>query len=401
MTIIRIVAVMVFVYQFAASAVLAEPQFPLIEERTEAAIRQLTASVPGAIAAAHTRDPCQEFNNQRWVALLLRDIALLMQHSQNSEQHSALVSAGRAAEADLLSRSPKQYLQSSYVRCYGDGSGSEPQTLQMVMTALAAWDGVATAPGVRGFMQTARRELVRFGWIKHYRAYALTDTSIPNAFAQAVTVLRLLAAYGEGNLRYGFLVPGLDSLFAAQATRPKQARCRGRPQLYGGWYHVRGRDCAQQLGYMGLIVDSLVGLDQYLRSTGACNERRWAPICRKIPQSLAAVLVWLKNDQKDGFYLSPAPGTSASAPSSESHTEGVRIAFKTLKTLLEHGYSIDTRIRSGFNRETITFGDLETSAIQGANVTGYDNSVSAILEYQAEKDAQRTRSAGRASDGSG
>jgi hypothetical protein len=148
--------------------------------------------------------------------------------------------------------------------------------------------------------------------MKHYRAYAVTDTSNPNAFAQAVTVLRLLAVYGEGNFRYDFHVPGLDSLLAAQATRPKQARCRGRRQLYGGWYHVRGQDCAQQLGYMGLIVDSLIGVDQYLRSTGACNDRRWAPICRQIPQSLA--VVWLTNDQKDGFYLSPAPGTSASVP---------------------------------------------------------------------------------------
>jgi hypothetical protein len=78
-----------------------------------------------AIAAAHTRDACQEFNNQRWVALLLRDIARLLPHSEQSEQYSALVSAGRAAEADLLSRSPAQYLHSSYVRCYGDGSGSE------------------------------------------------------------------------------------------------------------------------------------------------------------------------------------------------------------------------------------------------------------------------------------
>jgi hypothetical protein len=391
----RVGVVLVIVYQFTASAVLAEPQFPRIQERTEAAISQLTQFVPDAIAAAHTRDACQEFNNQRWVTLLLRDIARLLPHSEESEQYLALVSAGRAAEADLLSRSPAQYLHSSYVRCYGDGSGSEPQTLQMVMTALAAWDRAATAPGVRAFVQTARKELIRLRWMKYYRAYAVTDTSNPNAFAQAVTVLRLLAEYGAGNFRYGFLVPGLSSLFAAQATRPKQARCRGRPQLYGGWYHVRGQDCAQQLGYMGLIADSLIGLDQYLLSTGACNERRWVPICRRIPQSLAAVLVWLRNDQKDGFYLSPAPGTSASAPSSESHSEGVRIAFRILKTLLEHGYTTDTRIRSGFNEATVTFGDLETAAIQGANVIGYDNSVSAILEYRAEKDARRARRSGK------
>ncbi len=388
----RVGLVLVMVYQFATSAVLAEPQFPRIQERTEAAIRQLTQSVPDAIAAAHTRDVCQEFNNQRWVALLLRDTARLIPYSIESEHYLALLSVGRAAEADLLSRSPLQYLQSSYVRCFGDGSGSEPQTLQMVMTALAAWDQAVTSPGVRGFMQTARRELIKLGWMKHYRAYAVTDTTNPNAFAQAVTVLRLLAEYGAGDFRYSFLVPGLGSLLAAQAMRPKQARCQRRPQLYGGWYHVRGQDCGQQLGYMGLIVDSLIGLDQYLRSTGACNERRWVQICRKIPQSLGAVLVWLRNDQKDGFYLSPAPGTSASVPSSESHTEGVRIAFRILNTLLEHGYTTDTKIRSGFDQTTTTFGDLETAAIQAANVIGYDNSVSA-LKYQAENHARRASKA--------
>ena len=166
----RVGLVLVMVYQFATSAVLAEPQFPRIQERTEAAIRQLTQIVPDAIAAAHTRDACQEFNNQRWVALLLRDTARLIPYSIESEHYLALLSVGRAAEADLLSRSPLQYLRSSYVRCFGDGSGSEPQTLQMVMTALAAWDQAVTSPGVRGFMQTARRELIKLGWMKHYRA---------------------------------------------------------------------------------------------------------------------------------------------------------------------------------------------------------------------------------------
>lgn len=67
--------------------------------------------------------------------------------------------------------------------------------------------------------------------------------------------------------------------------------------------------------------------------------------------------------------------------------------FKILNTLLEHGYTTDTKIRSDFDKATTTFGDLETAAIQAANVIGYDNSVSAVLKYQAENHARRASKA--------
>jgi hypothetical protein len=165
----------------------------------------------------------------------------------------------------------------------------------------------------------------------------------------------LLERFGERALQR-YVPRNLERLAALQSHTPAQATCSGSRQVFGGWRHS-ARDCVQDLGYHGLIVDGLLDLYAWHKDTRTCSR-----VCPVLVKTLERALAWLINvqDPSSHKFHGAAPGTS-STPQNFRNAAGIIYVSRIMPALIVHaGYRPSNSIQLNFNASRVSLGDVDT-----------------------------------------